>query len=771
MNYLTNKKAFGSYLAALAVVILAAVVYSAFQMPSPASSNEIKKFASYEELESYLKSSASEGYAMYSAGAMMKSERMAVTGAAAPQSDSSIQESGGSTDFSQTNIQVQGVDEADIVKNDGKYIYTVSGNNVIIVDSYPAANAKIISKIPFNGSISGIFLNDNKLVVFGQKSYEYSKPEPAPMASEAKPESKMIARPDIMPRYYSWRTAVQIYDISDKNNPSLLSDISVDGDYYNSRMIGNYVYVIANQPTYYYAQQGNATVPKIYREDKAISESFPGVYYFEDVPGNIFTTIAAINLDNNDISSKVLLTNYAQNMYVSEKNIYITYTKWRSEIDYIDRMVDIVNPLVPLNIREKIDEIMALGISKQTKWQAIGEILENYTSTLSEEEQQSLQERAAEKMSGLQAEIAKEREKTVVQKISIDNGNIEYKANAEVPGNILNQFSMDEHNGYFRIATTTSGNGGIVAMTSTVSAAVEQVAVRSTGMAVAQAEKPADGITFEEQEKVSEATPTRPVPPPVQQSGPLNHVYVLDENLKIVGKLEDLAQGERIYSVRFLGDKAYMVTFRQTDPLFVLDLSNPQEPGVLGQLKIPGVSDYLHPYDETHIIGLGRDATEEGRIRGMKLALFDVSDFSNPKEMSKYIIGEQGTYSDALYDHKAFLFSKEKNLLVIPVSEYHQIKADGREYWQGKYEQGAYVFNIDLNGIALKGKITHVNETSAEEKIYYYDYLSQIRRSLYIDNVLYTLSQKMIKMNSLDSLGEINKVELPAEEQVRYEVY
>ncbi|VVB61139.1 Beta propeller domain protein [uncultured archaeon] len=253
----------------------------------------------------------------------------------------------------------------------------------------------------------------------------------------------------------------------------------------------------------------------------------------------------------------------------------------------------------------------------------------------------------------------------------------------------------------------------------------------------------------------------------VRSSSIFDHLYYLflflTGSKSFRAKLEDLASGERIYSVRFLGDKAYMVTFRQTDPLFVIDLSAPENPKVLGYLKIPGVSDYLHPYDETHIIGLGRDATEEGRIRGMKLAIFDVSDFSNPKEISKYIIGEQGTYSEALSDHKAFLFSKEKNLLVIPVSEYRPIKAAGQDYWQGKYEQAAYVFNIDLtNGISLKGKITHQNATDSKNENYY-DYNSQIKRSLYIDNVLYTISQKMIKMNALDNLDEINKVELPAE--------
>ncbi len=767
-------------IALAAILIVAVATYSAIYLQAPhTSDNNIKKFSSYADLESFLKeySSGSGAYG----GAMMKSE-MAVADAAISQSESAPR-SAGSSDYSNTNIQVQGVDEADIVKNDGKYIYTVSENNVFIVDAYPADGAKIVSNISFNGTVSEIFLNGDRLAVLGQRFEQYI--EPVPLGGTA--SEKMMVRPDIYPRY-SPRTSVTIYDVSDKSNPAVLSDISVDGNYYDSRMVGKYVYLIANEPTYYvYSEGENVTVPRVYSAGVPISapEQFPDVYYFDGVAGNVFTTIASINLESpEDISGKIILTNYAQNMYVSEKNIYMIYSKWMSEIEYIDQMVDIVKELVPPQIQEKINTIMSLEISRQTKWQAIGEIMQNYTASLSSDEQASLEERGREKMEALQAQIAKEREKTVVQKILIDNGKIEYVTNAEVPGNTLNQFSMDEHNGYFRIATTTSGNGGIVPMravaTSTMQTAVaEQTASKeqtfAKEVASASGSIPPAGVPIEEQDKIDQkSTPIRAEPS--QQTGPLNHVYVLDENLNIVGKLEDLASGERIYSVRFLGDKAYMVTFRQMDPLFVIDLSVPQDPKVLGYLKIPGVSDYLHPYDETHVIGVGRDATEDGRISGMKLSLFDVSDVANPKEISKYIIGGQGTSSDALYDHKAFFFSMEKNLLVIPVSEYHEAKTESTQsglgtFWRSTYEQSAYVFSIDLeNGIVLKGKITHANETQSNEEPYYYDYLLQIRRSLYIDNVLYTISQKMIKMNSLDTLEEINKVNLPVEEQRGYGV-
>src|SRR3989338_2964753 len=151
-----------------------------------------------------------------------------------------------------------------------------------------------------------------------------------------------------------------------------------------------------------------------------------------------------------------------------------------------------------------------------------------------------------------------------------------------------------------------------------------------------------------------------------------------------------------------MGERAYLVTFVNIDPLFVIDLSNPANPAVLGELKIPGYSDYLHPYDDTHLIGIGKDAAPSDRddfayYQGLKLSLFDVSDVSSPKEIDSFSIGDRGSESFALHDHHAFLFSREKNLLVIPVTE---AKVDPSDYVgeipQSAYGktvfQGAYVF-------------------------------------------------------------------------------
>lgn len=787
-------------------LVIAVAVLVGINTIVPQTSNQPKKFSSQEELNSFVKENSQAGYY----GGIMTGSVSEISAQKSASSDISQQSSseagapasGGSVDYSQTNIQVAGVDEADIVKNDGKYIYAVSGNRVFILDAYPAENAKIVSTLEFNGSVSEIFINGNRLVVFGQESYQYpiSKTIPTGGGIGAQPtlavsisekSSELIMRP----YFYSPRTFIDVYDVSDKGSPVLARNISVDGSYYDSRMIGDYVYVIANQPVYNYGEEP-VTLPAIYSGGSKREIAASEIYYFS-MPDRsfIFTNILSLNTQNGEEpASKTFLMGYSQSMYVSLGNIYIVYRKSVSESKVYDRIIDeIIIPIVPLDVQGKISDARNSNASSYDKMQQIGKTFEDYLGTLNPEQAAVIMKTAEEKAARLQAEIAKEMEKTVIHKISIDNGNIDYKVNGEVPGQPLNQFSMDENSGYFRVATTTSGNnwgmattGNIAAVQTSVS---EQITSKSTAQAMTETQAsqstPAfEGVDIEQKKPQATAQtneePSRTIAEPAvsvkttkpQVSGPLNHLYVLDGNLKIVGKVEDLAAGERIYSVRFMGGKAYMVTFRQIDPLFVIDLSSPQNPKVLGYLKIPGVSDYLHPYDDTHIIGVGRDASEEGRITGMKLALFDVSDVANPREVSKYIIGGRGTDSEALHDHKAFLFSREKNLLVIPVSEYSAAPETGASEWQWKtkYWQGAYVFNLDLaNGFALKGRITHQNNTDSEK--YYYDWSSQIRRSLYIENILYTISNRMIKMNSLSDLSEINKIELPAQAEYPYRVY
>ena len=235
---------------------------------------------------------------------------------------------------------------------------------------------------------------------------------------------------------------------------------------------------------------------------------------------------------------------------------------------------------------------------------------------------------------------------------------------------------------------------------------------------------------------------------------------------------------EKIYSARFMGAKAYLVTFKYVDPLFVIDLSNPQNPVVLGKLKIPGYSDYLHPIDETHLLGIGRDVNEledaekihstgavyYTAIKGIKIAIFDVSDVANPKETFKTVIGGRGTDSEALSEHRAILFDKEKELLVLPITISEEAEENNGYIGSTQTFQGAIVYNVSIDsGFNEKGRITHVSDQDELKRGYYFGSNTRIRRSFYISDNLYTFSEGMLKASNINSLNEISNVEFPVE--------
>jgi len=605
--------------------------------------NQLRKFSSYEELEAFVKRNAevypfypyTEGRMTFLSGAWDVSA-LAETSGAAPK-----------LDYSTTNIQVEGVDEADIIKTDGEYLYLVSGNKVIIVKAYPPEEAQVLSEIELDQRPEGLFINGDRLVVLHQ-----NWPEPV---VRYEGESGLL-----MPEPDEWtvpQTHIKIYDVSDRESPVLKREVSVDGQYFGSRMIGDYLYVVVND--WVYQINDEIKLPEICFDDGTREIPATDIYY-PDISdySYAFTTIVAINTqrDDQEPAYETILLGATSSMYVSLNNIYITFTEWRA--------ITLSSIALPGGMATTNDF-----------------------------------------------------EKTTIHRIHIEDGEIEYNADGEVPGRVLNQFSMDEYQGYFRIATTA-------------------------------------GNTWE--------------------AASQNNLYILDGNLEIIASLEGLAPGEQIYSARFMGERCYLVTFRQIDPLFVIDLEDPYEPEVLGQLKITGYSNYLHPYDETHVLGIGKEtvAAEEGDFawyQGVKISLFDVSDVANPVEIAKYEIGDRGTDSPVLSDHKALLFDKEKNLLVIPVlvaeidEEHYPYRVTPDAY--GEYVwQGAYVFNISLeDGLELKGTITHCENFSElwQKDYYYYDFSAcSIQRSLYIENVLYTISEAKVKMNSLENLAEINEVEL-----------
>jgi len=645
---------------------------------------ELRNFTSYSELTDFLRSNfeQSSRYNWNLGAPMAKSFEFSMDAV-----DLAADSSGGQVvDYSQTNVQVAGVDEPDIVKTDGTYLYIVSGNKVIIVRAYPAEEAVIECEITFNDStnIHNIFISGSRLVVFAT-TYEY------PIYKNILPVDEIPS-----PRWYSSPdTYVKIFDLENMENPELIRDIVVGGSFSGARMIGDYVYVITTQYSYStLLTDDQVIVPRIMVDGEIRDISISDIFYV-DIPekSNTFTNILSVHVhdDEQEINEKTFLLGNGQTLYVSRDNIFVTYSTQYYDYEILEEIIDeVLMPVLPESITSELELVNTLHLEDYQKKTVTEWILQNYAKNMNEEQKQKIAK-----------EIIHRTERTIIHRISISDGEITYESQGDVPGFVNNQFSLSEHDGYLRVSTTTQG-----------------WMIRSyIGNVESQ-----------------------------------NNVYVLDMDLDIVGSVEDLASGEQIYATRFIGDKCYLVTFKQIDPFFVIDLSDPTNPEVLGELKIPGFSTYLHPYDETHIIGIGRDG---GKV---KISLFDVSDMSNPVELSKYEIendetGWGWTQSSALYEHKAFLFDKEKNLLVMPVGDYSK--------------QSAYVLDISIDGgIKLKGTVTHNHEDQSEqeddETIYYYnyDYGNSIKRTLYIEDVLYTISDNMVKMNDLNTLSEINSVTL-----------
>lgn len=610
-------------------------------------------------------------------------------------------------DYSTTNVQVEGVDEPDFLKNDGRYIYILSGERVTIVDAVPAKNATIATKIALDiregQYLQNMFLNNDKLVIFYQ---EYS------------PEY-IIQEYDFAPQeVHQPKTHAMVLDVSDRENPRVINDYEISGNYNDARMIGSHVYVVTTSDLYDYR---HPIVPLVTEEGTTIAR--PAIYYFDNPePYYAFNTITSIDLARdaeNPINSSTFMMNPASTIYVSEDNIYIAYEKHMPyhyyQTNTRDRFFEVVVPLLPVDVQNEIRNIESTDeLSPSEKWDRVSELLQDTYNHMSESERNQLFEDIREALAAYDERIAKESQTTVIHKIAIGSKEgINYVARGEVPGRLLNQFSMDESGDRFRVATTS------------------------------EFYSPYRGSTL------------------------YNNVYVFDENMRTVGELEEIAREESIYSARFMGDRLYLVTFQRIDPFFVIDLSE-DDPKVLGELKLPGFSNYLHPYDQNHVIGIGKETKEDQygnvQVLGVKVALFDISDVHNPELVDEYEIGGPGTESEVLNDHKALLFDRSKDVLSIPVSIYPDYAAEPRYTEDGRYIEpkvwrGFYIFGIDPEvGFNLKGQIEHFNDTGED---YYYAYGTQGSRSLYIGDVLYTITlNNAIKMNDLQTLEEINELDI-----------
>ncbi len=574
-------------------------------------------------------------------------------------------------DYSTTNVQVEGIAEADIVKTDGEYLYILSKSG---------EDSKIFIVRAEDGMLfdESSFSPENTLNVWREEMYVSGSRLVLVRCGARRSESKWSEDELYYDRgfgYYGDRqTQMLIYDITDKKAPSLIAEHTQDGDYVSSREKDGYLYVISEKGIYYNYIQNidqisgtkETDVQELSEEERAKLPQVDGsclpannIYFREKSKDSAYTIVTSIRLEKPEelVDSLSFLAD-SDHCYMSQNAIYLAACDWwnygQKECDYTDMV-----------------------------------------------------------------------------KISYQNGNFSLAAQGKVKGSLDDQFSMDEKEGYLRVVTTVDHYQLV--------GKKENVWQRYIGRS--------------------------------------NSLYVLDGDLKLVGSLENLAEDERIYSVRFLGDIVYFVTFRNTDPLFSVDLSDPKHPVLLGALKIPGFSDYLHPYGENLLLGIGYDAGEEGAINCVKLTMFDISDPRNVTEKHTLLLEDYNT-SEACSNHRAVLVDKKKDMIGLPlggtsygdeVKNYMEVKAYavyGYEEEKGFYQKfekryvrewdKRYYYGIDLipekeintpDNSLQKDFDMVIDEESIEENIsvddlaysktnWYYMYL----RGVYIGDYFYTVN-------------------------------
>lgn len=569
-------------------------------------------------------------------------------------------ESSGPNFFTTTNVQVEGIDEGDIVKTDGKYLYVMKSSEVVVMKVFPTKDAqKIVSLGLEDARPIEMLLYDNKLVVF---SWMYSSRIPE------YEEKEDVSESEVRHSYYAPEFVyVSIFDVEDKKDIELERELYFSGDYQTSRMKDGYMYLVTNEDIYDY----DNPVPT-YMDTEGSGE-FENSCLCEDVaildenyvyPMN--TNVTVLNLNDEDADPKTeAFVGMTETVYMSNDNLFLVSR------DY--------------------------GYGR-------GWIQESLTPGEHEY-----------------------KEKSVITKLTYDQNKVEYDSRVDFEGHLLNQFSLDEYEGYLRIAGTEGDVWG------------------------------GDSENF---------------------------LMVFDKDMDKVSEIGDLAKGEKIYSARFYGNTGVIVTFKKVDPLFVFDLSDPEKPVLEGELKIPGYSDYLHFWDEDIVIGLGKDtvaASDEatdGRnldfawYQGLKLALFDISDPNDPKGLAKMVIGDRGSDSQALHNHKAFVLDRKHNRIILPVSiaEVEPSECgryEGHDEYYSCYGdtvwQGAYMVEIDkkwgkVTGMSEAGRVTHYPESYDGYYSSYGDYA--VKRNVVIDDVLVSISDERVKLNDIESTDLFEDIDI-----------
>lgn len=544
-------------------------------------------------------------------------------------------------DFSKTNIQTEGVDEADIIKTDGKNIYYAKDNQVVIL-SANAKDMRQLSGITVKNtySVQEMYLDGDTLSIF----YDTDAGNSGDVAD------KLYSSENGKPH-----CAMDLYDISDPEKPKLKFTKTYSGNYIESRKQGNTIYCVTQDGFEVEYPKNNRPMPIAGTGDEKKLEISPDpqqnqypkilkgkndlsrMIYLPFTGSLSVSNVSCLKLGDSNHETKLTVMGGSENIYMSQKNIYFT-TGDSGDFDNWD-----YKPM------------------------------------------------------------------TTIAKFKLGGG-FDFSGSAMISGTPVDQFAFNERNGKFFAAYTVYDYS-------------------KTGT----------------------------------QANTENRLAAFDENMKPINEIKNLAIGEKIYSARYMGDKAYLVTFKQVDPLFVIDVKDPKNMKTLGYLKVPGYSDYLHPYKDKYLIGFGYDTEENdhgGTVNsGYKVSVFDISDFANPKQVDSKVIGKRGTYSPLSQNHKALMFDYSRDIFAFPIYVTDSItKGKGKEAYEQTYPvfSGVYAFKVSENGLDLKGKITHLTAKEQRDmQNHIYEYEREIQRAVQVKDTIYTVSNDSIKATDINTFKEL----------------
>ncbi len=695
------------------------------------------------------------------------------TALGAPERASGSSTPGGSADqagtYSQTNTQVKGVDEADFVKNDGKYIYLLHGSSFRIVNAYPVEDFKEASNLTIDGEPTEMFVTEGKVVIYSvvdgkgiykaagvsprASYYDYgyatsrggvvsagSSVEPTPPQVDNSVGTKCInCTPEAT---YAPLLKVTVLTIANGTQATVARELYFEGSYLSSRRVGSNVRTIITGG-------GHGPVLKMYPDFSGVTTNGTSTFY-PQTADDWKRAFEILRIQNTYAINSSTYADWVPYQFersgekvtastVACTDHYLPGTAstdfGRTEVMSIDLNANTTAPKSAA-IFASTDTVYENGNSLYLAahgWNDPGPLTAasmsgasggssgssgsgTITVTPAEPPKSGGGTDPAPKNIGLLYEPVAPLStitlnKTYLHKFDFSNDLTQplYVATGSVPGSVANQFYLDERNGTLRVATTE------------------------------QRETLVNG-TYYNLENV-------------------NHLYTLQVkggSLVTVGDAGDLAKGETIHSVRYVGTRGYVVTYRQIDPLFVFDLSDPTRPTKLAELKIPGFSEYMEPLDDGHLLTIGKEA-EGNHVTGLALQIFDVSQGTAPQLVHKYVFSaDVYGQSEAEYNHKAFTYYPEKQLLSFPYYAYDQRNEYGMK-------STAELFSIDIaNGIKKIGAVDHSDLFGKN----YYGYCGgsfspYVRRSVFMDNVLYSVSYAGVKANDASTLTSLGTLVLP----------